>query len=198
MAEKTNITKDTPPDMIERDIVRTRVEMGETVSEIQERLSPSHLKEHAREKFRGKMRDTASRISHTAKGTGNTILNTVKNNPVPVAMMSVGFAWLLYNRSHDGNGRYISEKASSLQEKAGELTGQVRETGRELAGKAKTTAGRFGRVAQERAHVAKNRFQQTIHDNPFGVVLAAFAIGASVGFIIPETGKEKEMMGVGQ
>ena len=61
MAERKSITKDTPPDVIERDIEKVRGEITQTISEIEERLSPGHWRWVAREKIKGKARSAASR-----------------------------------------------------------------------------------------------------------------------------------------
>ncbi len=206
MAQKTNITKDTPPEMIEQDIARTREEMSGTVNEIQERLSPTHLKEAAKGKIRETVRDATSRIGITARDAGSSILNVVKTYPVPVAMIGIGVTWLIFTRSSAGNGEIMEESTSALREKAGDITekaqakaeewsGQVREKGSALAGRVKESAQRIGRTARESAWGAKDRIQQLIDDNPLGISLAAFGIGALMGFTIPESRKEVEMMG---
>lgn len=206
MAEKTNITKDTPPEMIAQDIARTREEMSGTVNEIQERLSPAHLKEEAKGKIRETVRDAASRIGNTARDTGSSVLNVVKTYPVPIAMIGIGVTWLIFTRSSAGNGEIMEESASAVREKAGAVTdkakakaeewsGQVRGKGSELAGRAKESAQRIGRTARESAWGAKNRVQRFIDDNPLGISLAAFGTGALIGLAIPESRKEVKMMG---
>ncbi len=217
MAEKTDITRNGPPEALERDIERTRQEMSGTVSEIQNRLSYGHLKEQAKETIRestanrvNKMKNAATRmgqsVSQTARDTGSTIVDTIRNNPVPVIMISAGVAWLVFNRTRGGNSQLISQKASELSGKAGELTGkaqekmselsgQAKEAGSEFASRASESASRFSRAAQEQAKAATSSLQQMLNDNPLGVTLASFGIGALVGFLIPETRQEREAMG---
>jgi ElaB/YqjD/DUF883 family membrane-anchored ribosome-binding protein len=215
MAEKTDITKETPPETIRHDIERTREELSGTVNEIRDRLTPGHLKEHAKESFRetaaeraGRVKDAASRmgqnLGQAAKETGSTFMASVRNNPVPLGMIGAGIAWLLFNRTRNGARMAGQEPAfraqaeqltEQAQAKAGELSGQVMQTGSELAGKATESAERMSRAAQERARAATNSFQHMIHDNPLGMTIASFGIGALIGLIIPESRKEKEVMG---
>jgi ElaB/YqjD/DUF883 family membrane-anchored ribosome-binding protein len=211
MAEKTNITKVTPPQDIEQDdIARTREEMSETVNAIQDKISPGNVKTRAKDRIReatvDRVRTAATRISSTARDTSSTVLNTVKNNPVPLAMIGIGVSWLLYNRTRNGEGTMLSERGAAVKEKAGEMTekaqakfdelsGQMRQAGSEYASKAKYSAQRFRSVAKERAMGTQTRFQQMVQNNPFGVTLAAIAVGAALGFVIPESRKETEMMG---
>ncbi len=209
MDEKKDITTDIPPEQIEADIARTRREITGTVGAIRERISPGHLKGQAKYKVRestvGRAKEAASRISRRAKETGTQIADTVRRDPVPLALVGVGMAWWMINRSRH-NGSRISERTAALrnktgelsgkvQEKAGEFTRQARERSGALAEKAKYAAGRYRRVAQDKALDAKNIFQQTAHDNPFTITAAAFALGAVFGLIIPETGREQEVMG---
>jgi ElaB/YqjD/DUF883 family membrane-anchored ribosome-binding protein len=204
MAEKMNISGETPPETIEEDIARTRREMSGTVSAIQEKISPGHLKEEVKEKIMTQVKNTALTIGKTAKDAGSAALDTVKANPLPIAMIAVGVAWLLFNRTR--KGRYVAERGSAIKERAGELgervqskvgelSGRFRETGSELADRARQSARNISASAQEQARVARNRFQDMVEDNPLGTAFAAFAIGAAIGFIIPETGKEAELMG---
>ncbi|OGW37931.1 MAG: hypothetical protein A2010_13175 [Nitrospirae bacterium GWD2_57_9] len=215
MAEKTNITRDLPPETIQQDIARTRQEMSGTVEQIKDRLSPAHMGEHAKETIRettadrmNRIKNAASRmggaISSTARDTGSNVLDAVKSNPVPLAMIGAGIAWLMLNRSSAG-GRF-AERGSALKEKAGEMTGkaqekleavsgQVQEKGSRFTDKARQSAGRFGRSAREQAQATTNRAQDLVRENPLGTLLAVFGVGALVGSLIPESQKEVEMMG---
>lgn len=156
----------------------------------------------------GRVRNAASRLRVRARGTGSDMLDTVKRDPVPIAMVGVGIAWLLFNRKthHDGNGHLIAEKSEALKAKTGELTGSVqakaedlsriaRERGSELAGKARDTAARFGTTAQEQARGLVHRFQDLVEHNPFAAASAAFAFGAAIGLSIPVSAKERDLMG---
>lgn len=208
MAEKTDITSETPPEQIRQDIARTREEMSSTVDEIQERLSPQHLKEHARESIResaadkmNRMKAAASRIGRnfgrSAKQQGSTVADAVGSNPVPIAMIGAGIAWFLFSRTR--TARTISEQGSSLKEqaraRAGEVSGQVREAGSGLAGRASRSAEQIGSSAREQARSAGSRFRQLVERNPLSVAVWGFGIGALLGFSIPESRKEQEMMG---
>jgi uncharacterized protein YjbJ (UPF0337 family) len=212
MAQKTNITKDTPPEMIQSDIARTRQEMSGTVGEIQERLSPAHqatgkLRETARStasRVSRTAREAASRIGDTARDTGMSVMTFVRTYPVPLAMIGSGVAWLMFTRTPAKEK--TAERTAAIREKAGDLTGktreraeelsgQVREKASEFAGRAKESAQQFGRSARRKAWGAKSGLRQAIDSNPLGVGLAAFGIGALLGFSIPESRKEREIMG---
>jgi uncharacterized protein DUF3618 len=105
---------------IRESIEQTRADMSETIDQLQERLSPSHLKEQvkeqiveqyrqARETVReatiGKVEDMVERVGDTMYGTRRTIVDTVRANPIPSALVGVGLVWLWMNRrSTSGSG----------------------------------------------------------------------------------------------
>jgi hypothetical protein len=82
--------------------------MTETIDELQERLSPSHLKEQVREQVIeqykqaretvreatiGKVEDMVERVSDTMYETRRSIVDTVTTNPIPSALVGIGLAW---------------------------------------------------------------------------------------------------------
>lgn len=93
-------------DEIRADIVRTRSDLGETLDRIQERLNPQHLKEQAKDAVRGatigKAEQAVSTARDSAKGAFDTMLDTIKQNPVPSAMAAVGLGWLWMKSRSDG------------------------------------------------------------------------------------------------
>jgi len=97
---------------IRESIEQTRAEMSETIGELQERLSPSYLKqqvkeqvmeqyEHAKETVRdatiGRVEDMVGRVGDTMYDTRRTVVDTIKANPIPAAMAGIGLAWLWMN-----------------------------------------------------------------------------------------------------
>ncbi|MDQ6618308.1 MAG: DUF3618 domain-containing protein, partial [Pseudomonadota bacterium] len=100
---------------IRQNIEETRAGMSETIDELQERLSPSYLKEQVKEQVFeqvrqvrdtvreatiGKVEDMVERVSDS----GRTIGGTIRANPVPSALVGIGLAWLWMNRRSDSGG----------------------------------------------------------------------------------------------
>lgn len=73
---------------IERDIEHTRAEMTETIDALGARLQPSYIKEQAQEAIRD-----------TARSAGTSMIDTLKDNPLPAAIAGLSIAWLVANRS---------------------------------------------------------------------------------------------------
>ncbi len=92
------------------DIEQTRAELGETIDAIQERLSPQRLKEQAK-----------ARASSAASGT--ELLETIRQNPVPVAIAGGVIALMLLRRLR---GRNSNTVVIDLREGRVRRTGAVR------------------------------------------------------------------------
>ncbi len=119
------------------EIEQTRGELSETIDAIQERLDPQTLVEQAKDSVRetatgvveqaketvrdatiGRAEQMVSDVGATARGTGSSIMETIRQNPVPAALTAVGIGWLWMNRSKgttDGHGVYRSDVRSSYQ-----------------------------------------------------------------------------------
>jgi ElaB/YqjD/DUF883 family membrane-anchored ribosome-binding protein len=92
---------DESTDEIRDDIADTRARMGSTIDEIQDRLSPQNLvaqaKDAARDATIGRVQEMAGDVADTARETGSTLMDTIRENPVPVALTAIGVGWLLFS-----------------------------------------------------------------------------------------------------
>lgn len=97
-------------------IVETREQMTVTVEEIGDRLDPRNIVEGAKETVRdatvGKveeMANTAGAMVSDAGGTvreaGSGIVETVKRNPIPAALVGIGVGWLALSGRQSGQYR---------------------------------------------------------------------------------------------
>lgn len=110
-AASSNVT---PPEAktewIRRDIEQTRAEMSETIDAIQRKLDPEVLKEKAKERFveakdhvKEEVREaTVGKVQHMVQRAGRdvreartTVMDTIRENPIPAAMVAGGLAWLI-------------------------------------------------------------------------------------------------------
>jgi hypothetical protein len=102
---------------IRHEIEQTREEMSETIEAIQEKLRPRNIVANATESLKAattdKVRETTERVREMADTAGDTaheivkqtketaegVMGSVRQNPVPAALIGLGAAWLLMNRS---------------------------------------------------------------------------------------------------
>jgi len=73
------------PEEIESDIERTRADFTSTIEAIQHKLSPSEMMGNAKEYA----------LSTTPGAFSVNLINTIRDNPIPVALISIGVAWLM-------------------------------------------------------------------------------------------------------
>jgi hypothetical protein len=87
-------------DEIKRDIDRTRYEMDETLDELSERLQPRHILDDILDMFRS---DTggAGTARVVAQRTGRNLVHQIQENPVPLALIGAGIAWMMVSGRKD-------------------------------------------------------------------------------------------------
>jgi hypothetical protein len=115
------VTDDESSDDIRGDIEQTRANMGGTIDAIQERLSPERLTQQAKDAVHdatiGKVSQTMNDMTDSAREGGYTLLDTIRQNPVPAALAGIGMGWLIMkvrenaeqrstNRSWNRSGAY--------------------------------------------------------------------------------------------
>ncbi|MDP8905336.1 MAG: DUF3618 domain-containing protein [Chloroflexota bacterium] len=110
---RTNDTERGQVDPTEEQIVveieATRTQMSGTIDEIGHRLNPQTIADQAREQLReatvGRVERLVEDAGQTAQQTSNSIMQTIRQNPVPAAMAAIGIGWLVVKaRESGGNG----------------------------------------------------------------------------------------------
>jgi ElaB/YqjD/DUF883 family membrane-anchored ribosome-binding protein len=175
-----------------QEIQHIRDEMGHTIETIQERVSPQHLVDQAREAVGEVMQGAAADVADVAKNArdsaasaGSAAWNTVREHPIPVALAGLGLGWLLTRRPQAQQaGQRLSEVREQIAGPVTSAVSQVQETGQQIGSQAATQLNRAG-----------GQVQQTLRDNPLAVGAAALAIGAVVGLAVPQTQQEHRLMG---
>lgn len=197
-------------EQLRADIEDTRADMSQTLNEIQERLSPEHLVDQAKEAVRdatiGKVervmgqvgetlsevtepaREMAERAGNAIKEVGTTVGDYLWKNPIPLALIGVGVGMLVMKNY--GGQSYAASSSSKRKfpqrQRANYAMGDVgqpqgsMQTLNELGTKAKNSASRVGEL---------------MRDNPLAAGAVAIAAGTAVGLLIPSTQIESEYIG---
>jgi ElaB/YqjD/DUF883 family membrane-anchored ribosome-binding protein len=204
---------------VRADIDETRIEMGGTLGELGDRLDPSHLIDQAKENVR---EATIGRVEDTAKGVSDMVLDTIKKNPIPAAMAGLGLALLWKNRSENGShesafkadygyparpsNMYQGEASSDIRSKVGDAVstvGDAASTVGDSVGGAVSSAARSaqhatGQVVDSAGATAEQvgwKLDSFMQANPVAMGAIAAGVGAVVGSLLPETDKEREILG---
>jgi len=191
---------------IKRDIERTRDELGETIDEIQERLSFANLSDQVSEHVNNAVDTAKSAIYDATIGkavnimkdmtNGNSsVLKTVKGNPLPFVLIGAG-AGLLALRAYNGgttSGRSTrdSSRSESSEGNGSTPSSTLSKMSGAVSDRVSTAYEKVGNVGSS----AMETYDRQVRDNPLAVGAVAMAVGAAVGLAVPSTRYEGELMG---
>lgn len=191
------MVKTTPgTDSIENDIHSTRRSIDDKIERIQQRLSP------------GEVVDNVVDFARTNGGAiASGIGRTVRDNPVPAAMIGAGILWLALSARARRQAEYdddydyeddIGDEGSTghkFRERAAAVRDDVRERAAAVRDDVRERAGKIGRQARRQAERAKHGTGRFVHDHPILVGAAGVALGAAVAASLPRSGREDRAFG---
>jgi ElaB/YqjD/DUF883 family membrane-anchored ribosome-binding protein len=97
--DRTNTEDET--EIIAADIRITQERLGNTVEEIGERFNPARLKEELKHDIRdatiGKVENMAQQTADMVSDAQRTIMQTIRENPVPFVVVGLGLGWMILN-----------------------------------------------------------------------------------------------------
>jgi ElaB/YqjD/DUF883 family membrane-anchored ribosome-binding protein len=172
---------------IKREIERTRVEMSETIGEIQERLRPEHLlqqaKDGVREAASGKVKNIMSSASETAydaaqraRDYGNHLAWYAKEHPIRIAITAGVVAWwMLRSRSSESEQWYGVSDTSwdydeylppepSLRDRVSDAASSAKQAVGEYASTARQAVGEYASSARETVGEYASTARETVND----------------------------------
>ncbi|UNG19988.1 DUF3618 domain-containing protein [Stutzerimonas zhaodongensis] len=196
------------PDELEREIDQTRTEIGNIVHALENKLSP------------GELIDTA--LGYVKGGGGeffSNLSNTVKANPVPTVLTSIGLIWMMagqnrqphsnvttagYNTGSNGPsmGDKLSAKTAGIKQQGASMKEKASHMGQSVSeslGSARTRASDSSRQASARlrggADRARGGFNQLLQEQPLALGAIGIALGALIAASVPPSRREDEMLG---
>jgi hypothetical protein len=180
MAEKADVTKtvglsnEDRIDDLRAEIQQTRLEMHQTISELQERLSPSKVKSELQERVRDA---TVGKAKYKAREMGSGFMDVIRENPVPAVIGGISIGWLLVkSRRHDEfeergfPSRYLSSEAYQEETYTGEpysypeeegVSRKLQQKAAALKGEAQERASEYSERAREYSEKARQKLSET-------------------------------------
>lgn len=194
------------PAQLEREIEAKRAEIAGLMSVLERKLSPGEIVDRMLGYARGHGGEFASNLGAS-----------VKANPIPMLLTSVGLAWMMANQhrgaayaggihagseltsaSHSG----VRDRASQLKQRAAGKLGSARSRVGETthrAGDALHRAGdaahRAGSAVRERAGQAREGLDELLVQQPLAVAAIGVAVGALLGALMPPSEREDQLLG---
>lgn len=212
------------PDAIQRQIDHTRAQMSKTIDAIGERLSPEYLieqaKSSAREATVSKIKDVKNMANQRVDGMSHSLSQTIRDNPLPVAVIGLGLGWLLLSeRNRGGNSNYdyrtggyryyedmeqrgrmadtrdtLRGAGSSIEHKAAEIKYRAGETAENLGGAISDAAHRAGETISETAQRAGESIGETAQRVGESVSGTAESVQGRAGDVAMRTREEAERL----
>jgi ElaB/YqjD/DUF883 family membrane-anchored ribosome-binding protein len=208
---------------IREEIAQTRDNISETLGQIQDRLKPSTIVAEAGERVKSATTEKVKQMANTAEYAAdrvvhNRFMDTVRENPWPVAMIGLGAAWLWMNGRSDSR-RYPTRRYAyrgddyrrdeyDVDDGWGASTAPTRvvyslgdeegiEYG-EVPGDRRSASDYIDEVrsrTRQTTRRAQNSVNRVLRENPLALGAAATLVGVAIGMSLPETEVENEWMG---
>lgn len=110
-------------DALRAEISQTRSRLSETLDELGERLNPENVKHEITARVKegirgatiGRVQQMARHTAHRMHDTRTSLMDSVRENPVPAGLVGIGLAWLFMNQVRNRPaemkrpGRYADE-----------------------------------------------------------------------------------------
>ena len=200
------------PDTILAEIERTRGEMDTTLTAIEQRLTPGQLVDQGLDYLRN---TGANEFVHNLGGQ-------VKNNPMPIALVGIGIAWLMASGRKPPQSQYSSDHwysdtatsgAAALRDQASGMTQSAKDkmsqgsqavkerisaVGSSLSSAGQAASERVGNLtdsARNQVGRAREGVDYMLREQPLALGAIGVAIGAIFAAMAPRTRKEDELLG---
>jgi ElaB/YqjD/DUF883 family membrane-anchored ribosome-binding protein len=182
------------PEEIQADIARTRGDMDATLHAIEQRLTPGQLVDQGLDYLRNSgAREFASNLG-----------GSVKNNPLPVALVGIGIAWLMATGNRkppyaytetESSGPGMMQRASERMASTKDSLSQTTQSARERIGQVRQTARQQMDRVKDQAQRIRSGYDAMVQDQPLALGAIGLAIGACLAAVTPRTRQEDELMG---
>lgn len=205
MNEKMHARRGRDPDEIERDIERTRVSLGHTIDELENRLSPGELLDQVLGAARRHGGDFATNLGRSAE-----------NHPLPLLLTGVGIAWMmasanrpppparprtqhedLSSRAADARHRmqHGVDSAKAVASSVGDRASRASHAMGDTVSAVGDSVGHAGQRMREQSRRMKDGFSHMLEDQPLLLGAMGIAMGAALGAVLPRSEAEDRLLG---
>lgn len=190
---------------IQRDLDRERAQLASSLDALEKRFS-----------IEGITRQVADQISHHSGDIGRSALNSVKSNPMPVALTGIGLAWMMlsdatnrkgeasssargasqrWDRADIGIGYRTRASAEDLRNRLYEGTNNLSEAAKKRVVEAREAAYRAQSEFERSVRSSSKQLVDYFDEQPLVAGALALAFGAALGAALPRTETEDRALG---
>jgi hypothetical protein len=182
------------PEEIQAEIARARGDMDATLNAIEQRLTPGQLVDQGIDYLRN------SGANEFVSNLGGS----VKTNPLPVALVGIGIAWLMATGNRKPSYDYMQSESSGpgMMQRASEGMSSAKDSLSQNARSARERVGQMGQTARQQvdrlkgqAQRARSGYDHLVREQPLALGAIGLAIGACLAAVAPRTRQEDELMG---
>jgi ElaB/YqjD/DUF883 family membrane-anchored ribosome-binding protein len=182
------------PEEIQAEIARTRGDMDATLNAIEQRLTPGQLVDQGLDYLRN------SGANEFVSNLGGS----VKTNPLPVALVGVGIAWLMATGNRKPSYGYAQSESSGpgMMQRASEGMSSAKDSLAQTTSSARERVGQMGQTARQQvdrikgqAQRARSGYDTLVREQPLALGAIGLALGACLAAVAPRTRQEDELMG---
>jgi len=195
---------------VEREVEASRGRLNRTAEALKQKMTPGELFDEA-----------THTLGNASQALFSKLTEQVRANPLPMAMIGLGAAWLLVNAgrgtsssSRAARHRYqhpeydtgygetytsassgVRETASGLAESAKDTVGRVQETGRSTVERTSRVLRESTRRATEYRHRVQESFSESLDQEPLLMAGMGALVGLAIGSALPASETENRLMG---
>ncbi|HTO65028.1 MAG TPA: DUF3618 domain-containing protein [Bradyrhizobium sp.] len=156
----------THAEQLERETEQARADIAGTLDELRALMTPGHMLDHL-----------ADRMNAGAPAAfARNLREQTVNNPLPVALISTGLAWLMMSRRGDATARTTSEPAAEATDTINDKAGSVAE-------------------GMQRTLQSCSALVDFCREQPLVLAGVGLAMGAIIGALLPASDAEDRLMG---
>jgi ElaB/YqjD/DUF883 family membrane-anchored ribosome-binding protein len=189
---------------LERQVEEARGRLGRTTRVLKDRRQPQELLDEA-----------TTMMTETRDKMMSTAVEQLRENPIPIALIGLGVAWLALGRTsrrdpYDPMHESVADRVKARAEAARTKLSARAEAAKARLADAQSQAGEglsearrkasdYAHMAQEKAQdygrAARARFDETLDHEPLVIGAIGVAVGAAIGASLPATEAERRYIG---
>jgi Protein of unknown function (DUF3618) len=174
---------------LEREAEQNRARLAETLDELRERVTPGELLDEL--------------LDYAGNGTGGEIVRTlvqqVRRNPLSVALVGAGLAWLMLSNQTADRAAEPRSRVEDADRNAAARLAALSDHPAGSSSVADLVTSTYRRAQAATSDMARRAYSRRtladlLHDQPLVIAGLGLALGAALGTLLPSTERERQLV----